>query len=156
MRGATRYVIIAGVILLLIIVGIILAAVFHVLLDTLYIILMLLAALLIAATFLQVYWIAMLIRTVTTVRNEVQPLLNSVQETVGIVQDTAKTAGHTVSTVGSVSQFTKDFALGPGVRAVAGLVAAQQMVRVFLGKGQVRSRAEKRRKQQIEAGAGGD
>jgi len=53
---------------------------------------------------------------------------------------------------------TKEFALGPSVRAVSALVAGQQMVRVFMGKGRTRSRMEERRRQQMEAGAaaGGD
>jgi hypothetical protein len=155
MKGATRYAIIAGVILLLLIIGIIVAAIFGVLLDVLYIFLMLLAALMVVATLMQVYSVVLLIQTITTVRNELKPLLASVQETVGIVKDTAKTAGHTVTTIGNTTQFASEFAVVPSVRAVAAIVAAQQMVRVFLGKGQVASRAEKRRRQQMEAGAGG-
>jgi hypothetical protein len=155
MKGATRYAIIAGVILLLLIIGIIVAAIFGVLLDVLYIFLMLLAALMVVATLMQVYSVVLLIQTITTVRNELKPLLASVQETVGIVKDTAKTAGHTVTTIGNTTQFASEFAVGPSVRAVAAIVAAQQMFRVFLGKGQVASRAEKRRRQQMEAGAGG-
>jgi hypothetical protein len=155
MKGATRYAIIAGVVLLLLIIGIIVAAIFGVLLDVLYIFLMLLAALMVVATLMQVYSVVLLIQTITTVRNELKPLLASVQETVGIVKDTAKTAGHTVTTIGNTTQFASEFAVGPSVRAVAAIVAAQQMFRVFLGKGQVASRAEKRRRQQMEAGAGG-
>ena len=77
------------------------------------------------------------------------------QETLGIVKDTAKTAGHTVSTIGNTTQFASEFAVGPSVRAVAVVMAVQQMFRVFLGKGHVASRAEQRRRQQMEAGAGG-
>ena len=99
MKGATRYAIIAGVILVLLIIGIIVAAIFGVLLDVLYIFLMLLAALMVVATLMQVYSVVLLIQTITTVRNELKPLLASVQETLGIVKDTAKTAGHTVSTI---------------------------------------------------------
>jgi hypothetical protein len=155
MKGATRYAIIAGVILVLLIIGIIVAAIFGVLLDVLYIFLMLLAALMVAATLLQVYSVFMLIQTIRTVRNELTPLLASAQETLGIVKDTAKTAGHTVSTIGTTTQFASEFAVGPSVRAVAAVVAAQQMVRVFLGKGHAASRVEQRRRQQMEAGAGG-
>jgi hypothetical protein len=155
MKGVTRYAIIAGVILVLLIIGIIVAAIFGVLLDVLYIFLMLLAALMVAATVLQVFSVIMLIQTITTVRNELKPLLASVQETVGIVKDTAKTAGHTVTTIGNTTQFASEFAVGPSVRAVAAVVAAQQMFRVFLGKGHVASRVEQRRRQQMEAGAGG-
>jgi hypothetical protein len=155
MKGALRYAIIAGVVLGLLIIGIIVAAIFGVLLDVLYIFLMLLAALMVAATLLQVYSVFMLIQTIRTVRNELTPLLASAQETLGIVKDTAKTAGHTVSTIGTTTQFASEFAVGPSVRAVAAVVAAQQMVRVFLGKGHAARRVEHRRRQQMEAGAGG-
>jgi hypothetical protein len=160
MKGATRYAALVGVIVLvLLIVGIIVAAVFHVLLDVLYIFLMVLAVLMIAATLFQVYSIMMLVRTIKTVRDETKPLLSSVQETVGIVKDTAKTAGHTVSTISNATRLTSDFALGPSVRVVAGLVALQQVFRVFFGRGYTRTRAEQRRQQQMEAiqaSAGGD
>ncbi|MBV9228956.1 MAG: hypothetical protein JOZ18_06555 [Chloroflexi bacterium] len=156
MRSATRYAIIAGVVLLLLIIGIIAAAIAGVLLEVLYIFLMLLAALMILATLFQIYSILMLIRTITTVRDEMKPLLASVQETFGVVKDTAKTAGQTATTVGATTQLAKELALGPSVRAAAAVVAGQQMLRVFLGQGHVRSRAEQRRKQQMEAAAGGD
>ena len=160
MKGATRYAIIAGVILVLLIVGIVVAAIFGVLLDVLYIFLMLLAALMLAATLLQVYSVVLLIQTITTVRNEMKPLLASVQETVGIVKDTAKTAGHTVSTIGTTTQFASEFAVGPSVRAVAAVVAAQQLFRVFLGKGRTRSRYDERRERQrqleLDSAVGGE
>lgn len=156
MRSAIKYVIIISIIVLLLLVGIIIAAIFNVLLPFLYIVLILLATLSVAGTFLQIYWIIMLTRTVLLVRNEVRPLLASAQETVGAVKETAQTAGRTVSTIGHISQFFTEFALGPSVRIVAGLVAAQQVLGVLLGKGRVRSRAEQRRKQRSEAGAGGD
>jgi hypothetical protein len=144
-----------GVLLVVLIVGIIVAGIFGALLDVLYIFLMLLAVLMVAATVFQVYWVIMLIQTITTVREEVRPLLSSVQETAGIVKDTAKTAGHAVSTVNIVSQLASEFAVGPGVRVVAALLGGQQALRVLFGKGYVASRFEERRKQQMEAGAGG-
>ena len=156
MRGAMKNISIAvGVLLVVLIVGIIVAGIFGVLLDVLYIFLMLLAVLMVAATVFQVYWVIMLMQTITTVREEVRPLLSSVQETAGIVKDTAKTAGHAVSTVNIVSQLASEFAVGPGVRVVAALFGGQQALRVLFGKGQVASRFEERRKQQMEAGAGG-
>lgn len=156
MRGAMKNVMIGtGVLVVVLIIGIIVAGIFGVLLDVLYIFLMLLAVLMVAATVLQVYWIVMLIRTVTTVRDEVKPLLASVQETAGIVKDTAKTAGNAVSRVNIISQLASEFALGPGVRVVAALVTVQQILRVLLGKGHVATRYEERRRQQMEAGAGG-
>jgi hypothetical protein len=156
MRGAMKNISIAvGVLLVVLIVGIVAAGIFGVLLDVLYIFLMLLAVLMVAATVFQVYWVIMLIRTITTVREEVQPLLSSVQETAGIVKDTAKTAGHAVSTVNIISQLASEFAVGPGVRVVAALLGGQQALRVLFGKGHIASRFEERRKQQMEAGAGG-
>jgi hypothetical protein len=152
MKSAIRTAaIVAGVVLVVLIVGIILAAIFHVLLDVLYIFLMLLAALMIVGSLLQALSIVALIRTIGTVRTEVKPLLASVQETIGIVKDTAQTAGHSVQTVSNVTQLTSDIVLAPSVRAVAAVVAGQEMVRVFLGKGQTRTRAEKRRKDQQKA-----
>ena len=152
MQSAKKYAIIVGIVLaVIIVVGITLAAIFGVLLDLLYIILAILALLLIGATLFQVYSILMLVRTITTVRDEMKPLLATVQETVGIVKDTAKTAGRTATTIGHAASFTSEIALAPGVRAVASVVAGQEMVRVFLGKGRVRTRAEQRRQQQLEA-----
>lgn len=160
MRGAMKAaLIVGGLILLLLIVGIVVAAFFGVLLETLYIFLMILAAILVVATFMQIYWVVSLIRAIMTVRDEVKPLVASVQETVGIVQDTAKTAGHTVSIVNTVSNLTSDLVVAPGVRAAAGVVAAGEMVRVFLGKGSKKSKYEERLRQQAEAiqtSAGGE
>jgi hypothetical protein len=152
MQRAKRFVLIAGVVVLVLFVaGIVVAAIFHVLLDVLYICLMILAVLMILATLFQVYSILMLVRTITTVRDEMKPLLASVQETIGVVRDTAKTAGQTVSTVGATTKFAQDIALGPSVHAAAAVVAGQQMLRVFFGKGQTKTRAELRRQQQMAA-----
>lgn len=161
MKGATRFAIIGGVIFVLLVIGIIVAAFFGVLLEVLYIFLMVLAAFMITATLFQVYSIIMLIRTISLVRNEMKPLLASVQDTIGIVKDTAQTAGHTVSTIGSTTQLAGDLAIAPSVRAVAAAMAGQQMVRVFFGKGRTKSRAEQRRKEQLDAmvatgGGGGE
>ena len=98
----------------------------------------------------------MLIRTITTVRNEMKPLISSVQETVGVVKETASTAGHTAATIGTTARLTSEFAVAPSVRVVAAVVAGQQIVRVFFGKGHIASRAEERRKQQMEALARGE
>ncbi|MBA2679708.1 MAG: hypothetical protein H0U76_15075 [Ktedonobacteraceae bacterium] len=152
MQSAKRYAIIVGIVLgIVIVVGITLAAIFGVLLELLYIILAILAILLIGATLFQIYSILMLVRTITTVRDEMKPLLSTVQETVGIVKDTAQTAGRTATTIGNAASFTSEIAVRPGIRAVATAVAGQEMVRVFLGKGRVRSRAEQRRQEQLEA-----
>jgi hypothetical protein len=125
-------------------------------LSLLYIFLILLATLMVGATFLQIYWVIKLIQTIDTARNEIKPLQAEVQNTVGVVKDTAQTVGRTVSAVGAVTRLTTEYALGPSVRIVAALAAGQQVFRVLLGRGHVRSRAEQRRKQQMEAGAGGD
>lgn len=158
MRKFLPYIIIAAVVFLIIVAAIVFSAIFGWLLNLLYIFLIALALLLLAATGLQVLSIFLLIRTIMMVRDEMKPLLQSVQETVGIVKDTAKTAGHTVSTLGTATQLTTEFAVEPSVKAAAAVMAGQQMFRVFLGKGQTRSRAEQRRKEQQQAlaGAGGE
>ncbi|QBD79161.1 hypothetical protein EPA93_25555 [Ktedonosporobacter rubrisoli] len=135
----------------MLIVGIIAAGISGLFLDVLYVFLMLLAAFMIVATLLQVYSIILLIRTIISVRNEMKPLLASVQETLNIVKDTAKTAGHTVSTLGTTTQMAGDLAVAPTVKAAAAVVASRQVLRVFLGKGQARNRAEQRRQEQLEA-----
>src|SRR5437764_7154733 len=152
MKGALRTSLIAtGVVLLLAIALIVLAAIFHFLLDLLYITLIVLAAFSLISTGFLIYTMLLLIRSITTVRNEMKPLLASVQETVGIVKDTARTAEHTASTIGSTAQLTSEFALGPSVRVAAAGVAGQQILRVMTGRGSVRSRPEERRRQQMEA-----
>ncbi len=158
MKAAIPYLIIAGVVLVLIIVGLVFATIFGWLLNVLYIFLILLALLLVVATGLQVFSIYLLVRTITTIRDEMKPLLESVQETISIVKDTAQTAGHTVSTLGTATKLTSELAVVPSVRAAAAVVAGQQMMRTFLGKGMTRSRSEQRRQQQKEAlsGAGGE
>lgn len=158
MRKFLPYIIIAAIVFVIIIAAIVFSVIFGWLLNLLYIFLIALALLLLTATGLQIVSIFLLIRTITMVRNEMKPLLQSVQETVGIVKDTAKTAGHTVSTIGTATQLTTEFAVEPGVKAAAAVMAGQQMFRVFLGKGQTRSRAEQRRKEQQQAlaGAGGE
>ncbi len=154
MQSVKRLAIIgAAVIVGVFLIVVVLALIFHFLLDVVYIALMLLALLLILAVLFQIYWIIMLIRTITTMRDEMKPLLASVQETVGVVKDTAKTAGHTVSTVGATARLAQEFVVGPSVRATAAIVAAQQMIRVFLGSGQTKKRAEARRRQQMAAAA---
>ncbi|GHO43432.1 hypothetical protein [Ktedonospora formicarum] len=160
MRGAMRNALIAGAVIFAVLaVCIIAAAWFGVLLETVYIFLMLLAAILVVATFMQIYWVASLIRAIATVRDEVKPLVSSVQETVGIVQDTAKTAGHTASIVSTVSNLASELVVAPGVRATAGAVAAGEMLKVFFGKGSKKSKYEERILQQAEeirASGGGD
>ena len=145
---------ITGVVLVIVIVGIIVVGVTtgH-MIDVVYVSLIIVALLTLAVTVLQIITIVRLIGTITTVRDEMKPLLASVQETVGVVQETAKNANQTVATIGTAARFTNDFAVQPSVRVVALLMAAQQVIRVFMGKGHVRSRADQRRKQQMEAEA---
>lgn len=152
MKGMVRKaLIIGGVVLILMIAGFVIAAIFDVLLAVLYVVLIVLAALSIISTLYLIYAVRVLIRTIVTVRNEMKPLMASVQETVGVVKDTASTAKETVSVIGSTAKLTSDFGIAPGVRTVSTLLAAQQMLRVFTGKGRVKSRYEARRKRQAEA-----
>jgi len=143
--------IIGAIVLIVLIIGFILAAKFTVLLDVLYIFLIILAAFTVASTVFLIYSVLLLIQTITTVRDEMKPLLSSVNQTVDYVKDTAKTAGQTATTISSTAQLTSEFALGPTIRTASAILAGQHMFRVFLGRGHARSRAEERRKQQLEA-----
>ena len=124
--------------------------------DVVYVSLIIVALLTLAVTVLQIIAILRLIGTISTVRDEMKPLLASVQETVGVVKDTARSAGQTAAAIGTAARFTSDFAVGPSVRAAALLIAARHVIRVFVGKGHVRSRADERRKRQMEAAVGGE
>ncbi len=163
-RGAIRYSSIAGVVVLtLLIDGIIVAAIFNAWLDILYVALIIVAAFTLIVAGMQIYTVVMLIGTISTVRDEMKPLLASVQETVGVAKETvdalqemAKSAGQTATAIGATARFTSDFAIGPSVRVAAMLVAAQQMLRVFLGRGHTGTRADQRRKQQMDAAVGGE
>jgi hypothetical protein len=145
---------ITGAVLVIVIAGIIVVGVTtgH-MIDVVYVSLIIVALLTLAVTVLQIIAIVRLIGTISMVRDEMKPLLVSVQETVGVVQETAKNANQTVATIGTAARFTNDFAVQPSVRVVALLMATQQVIRVFMGKGHVRSRADRRRKQQMEAEA---
>ena len=156
MKGAMRKAAIIAIIVgVLLIIGFIVAGIFGVLLDVLYIFLIILAAFTLISTIYLIYAVFLLVQTITTVRNEMQPLLASVQRTAGIVQDTARPAGQTVTTISSTAQLTSEFAVGPTVRAAAIVMAGQEVLRVFMGKGRTRSRTEERRRQQMEAIAKG-
>ena len=144
-------IIIVSIVLILLIIGFILAAVFNVLLEVLYISLILLAAFTLISTMLLIVSLGQLIQTIQTVRYEMKPLIASVNQTADIVKDTAKSANQTATTISSTAQLTSKFALDPSIRVTSAVVAGQQIFRVFLGKGRVRSRSELRRKQQLEA-----
>jgi methyl-accepting chemotaxis protein len=162
MQKATRYAIVAAIVLLvLLIAGFVLAGIFGVLLDVLYIALITLAFFALVSTALLIYALLMLIRTITTVRNELKPLIASVQHTVGsvstsveetteAVKETAKIASQTATTIGSTARLTTEVFVAPSVRAVALLVGGQQMFRVFFGKGRTRRRYEERKQEQME------
>ena len=157
MQKAKRYLLIAGIVVaVLLIVGIIFAAIYNAWLVILYISLIIVAAFTLVVAALQIYMIVMLIRTISTVRDELKPLLASVQETVGVVQATARSAGQTAATIGTAARFTSDFAIEPTVRAASLLLAAQHMIRVFLGRGHAGSRFDQRRRQQMDAIYGGE
>jgi hypothetical protein len=152
MQKAKQFAIIIGVIVAIIIIaGIIWASIAGKLPELLYACLIVLALLLVAGTLYQIYSVFKIVRTIKTIRDEVKPLLNSVNETLGIVKNTAQTAGNTVSTIGNATKLTSEIVLAPGIHAVASVVAAQEMARVFVGKGHAKSRADERRKQQMEA-----
>jgi hypothetical protein len=144
-------IIIAAIVLVLLFIGFILAAVFNVLLDVLYIFLIILAAIAITSTAYLIYSIMLLNQTIITVRDEMRPLIVSVNQTAEIVKGTAKSADQTATAISSTVQLTSEFALDPSIRATSAVVAGQQMIRVFFGRGRVRSRAERRRQEQLEA-----
>ena len=152
MQAAKRFALIVFVGLgIVIIVGLVLAFVFHVLLDVLYVTLIILALLMVAATVFMIYSIVAMLRTFSTVRNEMKPLLTSAQETIGIMKTSAQTAGHTISTIGETTKLTSEWAVAPVIGSVAAVIATGGVVRTFFGKGHVRTRAEQRRKEQMEA-----
>lgn len=162
MKKATRYAIVAAIVLvLLLIAGFVLAGIFRVLLDVLYIALIVLAFFALVSTVLLIYALLMLIRTITTVRNEMKPLIASVQhtvgsvsasveETTGAVKETAKSASQVAASIGSTARLTSEVFVSPSVRAAALLVGGQQMFRVFFGKGRTRRRYEERKQEQME------
>jgi hypothetical protein len=152
MQKAKKFAIIIGSIIgAVIVIGLILAGIFGKLPELLYSCLIVLALLLVAGTIYQLYSVYKVVRTIKTVQAEMKPLLSSVNETLVIVKNTAQTAGNTVSTISNATKLTSEIVLAPGIRAVASVVAAQEMARVFVGKGHAKSRADVRRKQQKEA-----
>lgn len=152
MQKAKNFAIIIGsIIVAIIILGIVFATIFGKLPELLYCCLIVLALLLVAGTIYQLYSVYKIVRAIRTVQAEMKPLLSSVNETLVIVRNTAQTAGNTVSTISNATKLTTEVVLAPGIRAVASVVAAQEMARVFVGKGHARSRADVRRKQQMEA-----
>jgi hypothetical protein len=158
----TRYVIlIASVILALMIIGFAIARIFGVLLPVFYVAIIVLASLLIISTVMLIYALLTALRTLAAMRDEVNPMLlslqhtvekvsESVDETTEAVKDTAKSATQTATTVSSTVQLATQYTAVPTVRAVGVLVGGQQMLRVFLGKGNARRRYEERRQQQLE------
>jgi hypothetical protein len=152
MGAVKRFALIVFAVLgVLLIGGLVVAFIFHVLSDVLYVILIILALLMIASVIFTIYSVVQLIRTFRTVQNEVKPLLASVQETVGIVKTSAQTAGQTVSTIGETAKLTSAWAVAPAISSAAALIATGGVMRTFFGKGRVRTRAEQRRKEQMEA-----
>jgi hypothetical protein len=157
----TRFVIlIASVILALMVAGFVVARIFNVLLPVFYIAIIVLASLLITSTTLLIYTLLLGLRTLATLRDEINPLLTSLQhtvemlsqsveETTEVVKDTTKSASQTATTISSTTRLATQYAVAPTVRAVGVLVGGQQMLRVFLGKGRARSRYEERRQEQL-------
>jgi methyl-accepting chemotaxis protein len=161
MKKARNYLLIVSVVVLvLLIAGFILAGIFGLLLNMLYIALIVLAAFSLISTAMLIYLLLTLISTVTTVRNELKPLVESVnqtvssvkgsmEETLATVKDTAKSASHTASTISTTARLAEQ-SVGPTVRVAALVMAGQQAARVFVGRGKTRKRYEERRKQQLE------
>lgn len=172
MKSALRYVKIVGIVLvILLIAGLIIAGIFGQLLNVLYITLILLAFFSLLSTALLIYAIVKLIQTILVVRDEMKPLFDSVQETVGVaketaeaVKETAQHAGKAAGTLASTARLTRDYAVTPPVRAAALVLAGRQMLKVFLGQGHTRSRAEERKRRQtriletqiVETAGGGE
>lgn len=169
MKKARNILLIVGIsVLVLLIVGFVLAGIFKVLLDVLYVALIVLAAFSLLSTAMLIYLLFSVIRTVTTVRNEMKPLLDSVnqtvtsvkgsmQETLDTVKDTAKSASQTAATISSTARVSGQ-AIGPGIRVAALVIAGREAARIFFGKGHIRKRYEERRREQMEtlgAAAGG-
>jgi hypothetical protein len=163
MQKVRNIALITGIILAVVIIAIIVIGVLtgH-MIDVLYVSLIIVALFTLAVTVLQILTIVELMRSISTVRNEMKPLMASVQETVGVaketvgaVQDLAKSAGHTVAVVGTAARFTNDLAVAPSVRVVATLLAIQRTLRVFFGRGHVGSRVDERRRQQLEVEVAG-
>lgn len=158
MKSALRYVKIIGIVLVvLLIAGLVFAGMKGQLLNVLYIALVFLAFFSLLSTALLIYAIVKLIQTILVVRDEMKPLLNSVQDTLGVaketveaVKETAQHAGKTAGTLASAARITKDYAVSPPIRAAALVLAGRQMVKVFMGKGHTRTRAEERRRRQTE------
>ena len=158
----TRYVIIiSAAVLAIMIVGFIVARIFNVLLPVFYVSIIVLASLLIISTVLLIYALLTALRTFARVTDEINPLLMSLQhsvamisqsleETTDVVKDTTKSASQTATTISSTTRMATQYAVGPSVRAVGFLVGGQQMMRVFLGKGNARRRYEERRQQQLD------
>ena len=158
----TRYVIlISSVILALMVAGFVVARIFGVLLPVFYVAIIVLASLLIISTVLLIYTLLTALQTLATMADEVNPMLlslqhtvemvtESVEETTEAVKDTTKSATQTATTVSSTARLATQYAVAPSVRAVGVLVGGQQMLRIFLGKGNARRRYEERRQQQLE------
>jgi len=144
-------IIIAVIVLILLFIGFILAAVYDVVLDVLYVFLIVLAAIAITSTAYLIYSIMLLNQTIITLRDEMRPLIVSVTQTADIVKGTAKSVGQTATAISSTAELTSEFALDPSIRATSAVVAGQQMIRVFFGRGRVRRRAERRRQEPLEA-----
>lgn len=172
MKGALRYAILVAIVLLLIVVaGLVLGGIFGQYLNILYIALIVVAFFSVLSTALLIYAVIKLIQIILLVREEIRPLLMSMQETVGVaketaeaVKDTAQHAGKAAGTLVGATRLTKEYAVSPPVQAAALVLAGRQMVKVFFGKGHVRTRAEERRRRQtvilqrenVESAGGGE
>ncbi len=85
-----------------------------------------------------IYAVLSLTRTVLRIRDELIPTLESLKTTTATVRETARTAS--------------SFGVQPAVRTASAVLGAGEIASVILGRGQARSRSEKRqrRRQELE------
>lgn len=85
-----------------------------------------------------IYAVLSLTRTVLRIRDELIPTLESLKTTTATVRETARTAS--------------SFGVQPAVRTASAMLGASEVANVILGRGQARTRSEKRqrRRQELE------
>lgn len=157
MKSALWYMLIVALVLTLIVVaGLVLAGIFGQFLNVLYIALIVLAGFSLIATALFMYAMFKLLQMILLIREEIRPLLHAMQETIGVAKDTAEVvketaqhAGQAAGTLASATRLTKEYAVSPPIQAAALLLASRQMVKVFFGRGHVRTRTEERKQRQL-------
>jgi hypothetical protein len=77
-----------------------------------------------------------LTRTVLRIRNEIMPTLDSLKATTATVRETAKTAS--------------TFGVAPAMRTASAVLGATSVASAILGRGEARTRAERRQRRRLE------